>query len=271
MGGSVARSLARLAEDVRVSGWSPDGEEREAALAAGAVHRAASTLEQTVGDADLVVLAAPLGACIDLLPRVADMASEALLTDVASLKAPLATAAEGVGLEGRWVGCHPMAGSERSGFGASTADLYRDALVWIVSHPEAEAAVPGVEALWHRLGADTQRTSADAHDRLMVAASHLPQLTANALAAVMEASGIEVDDLGPGGREATRLAASDPGIWRDILSHAPPELADSLREVGVRILDLARRLEAEDLDRLEDLMHATRAWREGSVKPREDS
>lgn len=262
MGGSLARALTTLAGGPRVLGWSPAADEREAALGAGAVSEAPARWEDAVAGAELVVLAMPLRATCAMLAEVARATpEETTLSDVASLKAPLARAAERAGIAARWVGAHPMAGSERSGFAASRADLFRDARVWTAVHESAEPRLGGVHALWHAIGARPARIGWDEHDRLMSVASHLPQLAANALAAVLADAGVTPDQLGPGGRDMTRLAASNPLIWRDLLSEARPELVEGLRALGAGAERVADLLEAGELEAVRDLMVKTRAWR----------
>lgn len=263
MGGSLARALAGLPDPPHVTGWSPRAAEREAALGAGAVAEAPPAWQEAVAGADLVVLAAPLRASCDLLVEAAAMTSEkTTLSDVASLKAPLARTAAEAGVSGRWVGAHPMAGSELSGFEASRADLYGGARVWTVAAPGAAQRVGRVHALWRSVGARPQEIDAAAHDRLMARASHLPQLAANALASVLSDAGVTPGELGPGGRDTTRLAASGPGLWRDLFEHASPELAEGLHALAGAAERIATLLEEGDLDALEDLMRSTRAWRQ---------
>ena len=263
MGGSLARALSALPVRPRVIGWSPRREEREAALAAGGVDEAPSDWRDAVHGADLVVLAAPLGASCDLMAGVAEAApARATLSDVASLKAPLARAATAAGVAERWVGCHPMAGSEESGFEASRPDLYFGARVWTVACSEAADRVPQVHALWRSLGARPAEIDADEHDRLMARVSHLPQLTANALATVLMEANIRPEQMGPGGRDTTRLAGSNADLWQDLLEHASPELAKGLRELASTAERMADMLERKDMDELADMMRATRAWRQ---------
>jgi prephenate dehydrogenase len=262
MGGSLARALAALQRVPYVTGWSPDETERAAALAAGAVASAPSEWRASLADAELVVLAAPLRASCDLLAEVAAAApASTTLSDVASLKAPLARAAERAGALDRWVGAHPMAGSEESGFAASRADLYRGARVWITAGGDAEKRVARVHALWRALGADPVAIGAEEHDRLVALASHLPQLTANALALVLEREGVEPAQLGPGGRDMTRLAGSSPEIWKDLLEHASPVLVDGLRELSAEAARVADLLDRKDIDALVERMRSTRTWR----------
>jgi prephenate dehydrogenase len=262
MGGSLAKALSALgAGGPSVVGWSPGKEERAAALGAGAVDASPEHWEQAVEGADLVVVAAPLGATCAILSELASAtATGTTLTDVASLKAPVQEAVSTAGALGRWVGSHPMTGSEESGFAASRPDLYRGSRVWTVATPEAAGRQPAVEAFWRSLGGMPEAIEAAEHDRLMALASHLPQLVANALANVLAEGGVPHDLLGPGGADMTRLAASGPSMWRDILEHASPELVAGLRRLAATSEELAGRVERGDLGTIESLMKTTREW-----------
>jgi len=154
-----------------------------------------------------------------------------------------------------------MAGSERSGFAASRPDLYRSARVWTVASPSAATNVSRVHDLWRTVGARPAEIDAAQHDTLMARASHLPQLASNALAAVMAEAGVRPAELGPGGLDATRLAGSGPGLWRDLFEHASPELIQGLHQLADAAERIAGLLDRGDLEGLEELMRATQAWR----------
>jgi prephenate dehydrogenase len=186
----------------------------------------------------------------------------ALITDVAGLKGPVLQAAERAGLADRFVGSHPMAGGEGSGFGAGRADLFRGARVFLsADRRTAGAQRERAEALWRALEARPIWIGAADHDRLMVKVSQLPQLVANALALVLEQERVDAADLGPGGRDMTRLAQSPPGMWGDLLAHTGADAAALLRSVAARLGELADRLERGDRDGVAELMTRTRAWR----------
>lgn len=262
MGGSVARAISGLGLAQRVTGWAPESTERDAALTARAVTLAAAEWHEAVADADLVVVAAPLKATVQLLQALPDRIGEStVVTDVASLKVPVAEVVARVGLSGRWVGSHPMAGSEASGFWASRSDLFEGARVWTVSDGASSAARAATDRLWTSVGARPRGIDASEHDRLMAMASHLPQLTANALAIVLEQSGIAPGQLGPGGSDATRLAGSSPAMWMDLLEQASPPLIGGLRSLSYTLERLADLIERGDLDSVERVMRQTRAWK----------
>jgi prephenate dehydrogenase len=264
MGGSLARALRGLARPPEVVGWSPDAGEVRAAMAARALDQDAPDPEAAARAADLVVLAAPLGACIDLVARLApELPPATILTDVASLKAPMARAARAAALEDRWIGSHPMCGSADSGFAASRADLYHDARVWLCAHEAAGPHLPALRRFWVSVGGVTAPMDPDGHDALMARVSHLPQLVANALASVLADAGVDPADLGPGARDMTRLAGSSPDVWRDLLAAAPEELPRRLRDAARAVEELAELLDAGDVDAVARRMAETRAWRRG--------
>lgn len=266
IGGSLVRALARLPGGPRVRGASPDAGDRGGAEREAGVLVTANAAE-AVADADIVIYAAPLGAILDLLPAHAPLFKPgALVTDVAGLKRPLLDLAARIGIGDRFVGSHPLAGGEGSGFAEGRADLFRGARVFLCAHADAGPTLPArAEALWRAVGSEPEWMSADDHDRLMVRVSHLPQLVANALALALDDEGVGAAEMGPGGRDMTRLARSGPRMWADLLAHTGPDAAALLREVGGWIEELAERLEAGDGAAVSDLMARTRAWRAATL------
>ena len=261
MGGSLARALRALPRAPRVIGFSPRVSEREASLASGAVDEAAADADQAAGSADLVVYATPLRAMLELQARHAGVwQPDAVISDLSSLKLPLSSQARALGAHSRYVGAHPMVGSEASGFGASQAELFRDAVVWLSASDVPVEVASRVERLWTALRARPAWVDASAHDARMARASHLPQLLANVLARYLEEHGLARADLGSGGRDMTRLAGSSPTIWADLLEQSAGEVAPALRELGADLDALATLLESRDLDGVVRLMDRTRAW-----------
>lgn len=290
MGGSVVRALRRRAPDVKVCGIDPSDE--AAALAArDGVVRAGGLAHRAVRGA-VVVFAAPLDATVKMVESEArHWCRAALATDVASLKAPVVAAARRaankIGAESEpgsepvrhppFVGAHPICGSERSGYAASRAELFDGAPVWLCptapsagdaptppssgSHPFLKRAA----AFWRLLGGEPRLTSPEAHDRAMSWTSHLPQLAAWALAGTLDQAGLAPSDLGPGGRDATRLAGSCAEMWRPLLDAAAKEDAAALAALEARIAGLRQMLEARDG---KALLKAMRAGREWHAKPR---
>lgn len=268
MGGSLARALTASRARVRVRGWSPDDEEREAASAAGVVEEAPARLEEALDGAELVVYAAPLEATRELIRR-GTLPHGAIGTDVCSLKAPILQAAAAAGVAERFVGGHPMAGSHRSGWRPSRPDLYRGARVWLVpanasdDERQQAGATGRIAALWRSIGAEPRTIGAAEHDRLMAWASHLPQLGSWALARALREHGVAEDRLGPGGRDATRLAESPVGLWLELLGWNREADLLALDALWRSIEAIREALAGGDEPALERLLEEARSWKRG--------
>lgn len=287
MGGSVAQAVLRRLPGVPVFGIDPDPE--CAAPAARDGVEVLARLEDGDVGGGIVVFAAPLDVTVCLVRETGTTWRRASLAmDVASLKRPVLDAAarsSPTTAASRqpdvFVGAHPMCGSERSGYAAARADLFEDAGIWICSAREsapgetgppsrggdrivsAGAAVEQAAAFWRALGGKPRMISAARHDRAMAWASHLPQLMANALAAALRDQGMTPDQLGPGGRDMTRLAGSSPATWRPLLEAAAGEDAAALRAVERQIAAIRRTMEAGDWPALEGLMLGGKRWAAG--------
>ena len=263
IGGSLARDLA--AAGWRVLGTDRDPETVDAALEAGVVADHLATMADA--DLDVVVLAVPVRAAPGWLRRLArELPDRVVVTDVGSTKRSVVDAAEATGLGPRFVGSHPMAGDHRSGWPAAREGLYSGARVWLcptaVTRPAALAAAAD---LWRTVGAEPDRIDAGEHDRLLARSSHLPQLVASALAAALAREGVAREALGPGGRDTTRLAGSDPEMWLDILVDNADLIGpglDTLLDILSRCRDA---LEAGSEAPLGNLLTGARVWSEGGT------
>ena len=262
IGGSLARALA--GRGVAVLGFDHHPPSLREAADSGAVTPLPPSLAG-LERAQLVALAVPVGAATDLLRRAAaHLAPDALVTDLASVQRPALRAAEALGLGARFVGSHPLAGDHRSGWRAGRAELFAGARVFLVPHPAATASArERLDALWRSLGAHPEETTADAHDQRLAWSSHLPQLAESALAAALAARGVPRADLGPGGRDATRLAASSPALWREIALANADQLEPALAALAERLAELRAALRGGDGAGLERCLAAGRAWSEG--------
>ena len=212
IGTSVALAAARRGDDV--VGWDPDAD----VLARAAVQPAAS-LKEAVAGADLVVVAAPIAALPSTVAAVLEASGEATVTDVGSTKASVVRAAEG---SPRFVGGHPIAGSETRGPDNASVGLFEGA-TWFLT-PVAQTD-PARHRLVHGfvsdLGATPVAIDAEAHDRLVAMTSHVPHVLANVVANQTGASRIEGHEplahAGGSLRDMTRIAGANPRIWIDIL------------------------------------------------------
>ncbi len=249
IGGSIARALAASGGNWSVAAWSPTGGGPRAALADGTIDAAPATVEDTIGGANLVVLAAPPLACLELLDRLGgslrgSLADDTVLTDVASTKGRLVDRAAEAGL--RFVGGHPMAGRETSGWEASTADLFVGR-PWVVvpTDPSDEAARERVESLALACRALPLAMTAADHDAAVAAISHLPLVVAAALveAVASLADGTTRPDwpaastlAASGWQGATRLARGDVEMGAGIVATNAPAIAARLRDLR-RVID----------------------------------
>lgn len=220
IGGSVAWQ-ARVAGVSRVVGYAADRPDRVAAVKAGALDDIADNLERAVAGADLVVLAAPPRAIVDLLPAIVPhLDPAALVTDVASIKLPVMQAAVSAGLATRFAGSHPYAGTHVAGWAGARPDRLTGALVYVCSTgAEGEPAAREILDFWESVyAAHAVRIDALDHDRQLGWTSHLPQAVSTALARTLSTQpDLRGASYGTGARDTTRLAASPPAMWADIL------------------------------------------------------
>ncbi len=264
IGGSLARALAALERPPRVVATSQTASNLELAERAGVIDAGSTDPAAVLAGADLVVYATPLDVTLRLLAgHRGRWPAGAVVTDVVSLKGPVEDAIAALGESARYVGSHPMAGGEGSGFGHSAADLFAGATVWLTGRGVGAAAL---EVLWRAVGARPRWTTAPEHDRLMSWCSHLPQLVSNALARVLEESGHAPSDLGTGGADMVRLAGSSPEMWLPLLARS--EAGAALRDIARAARELADALDRRDLEAIEDWMRSTRAWRAGDAGSR---
>lgn len=244
LGGSLAMRLGKSAPGPAVALWARRAQTVAAARAAG-VPGATGELAEAVAGCDLLVLATPVGAMAGLLEQAiaAGLPEGSVVTDVGSVKrAPERWLAPVLGGR-KFVGSHPMAGSQRAGIEFARPDLFEDAAC-IVTGGEAEAQ--GVEGLWRSVGCRVFRMSAQEHDRLVARVSHLPHILAAAGAHVSLA---EPEDgrLGGGGlRDTTRVAAGEPKMWTEILLENRDALVAPLRESVDELREVLALLEASD-------------------------
>ncbi len=279
IGGSIARALATAdgaGAGHHVVAWTPGGDGPRRALAAGVIDAASGDPGTAVAGADLVVLAAPPLACAELLRRLGSdlrpsMAPGATVTDVASTKGFLAAAARDAGVP--YVGGHPMAGRETSGFEAADAALFRDR-PWVIGESVCGGDPALVRSLAMACGARPVEISAEEHDRLVAAISHLPLLTSVALVEAVAGSGGTTADDWPaaaalaasGWRDTTRLARGDVTMGAEIAATNALAIAARLRAYRDRLDEWLLILEAPggpDPDVIRQRLAAVRARLEG--------
>ena len=258
IGGSVGLA-ARRRLGATVRGVDPHAEQ---ALDAGAIDEAHDDLATAVAGADAAVVAVPVAALPETVAAVLDAAPPGcLVTDVGSTKRAV-VAANG---DERFVGGHPLAGSEAAGVAHAREDLF-DGALWYLT-PTSTTSGLVLERL-HRLvaglGAQPAAIDADTHDRMMAAVSHLPHVVANVLVAqaTRALGGERIPPTGPGFRDATRVAGANPALWADIYVSNRDALLHAIDDTLARLQAAREALAAGDRDALE-------AWQAEAAAERE--
>ena len=260
VGGSVARELAALGVDV--AGYDANSDEVEAALREGVVTSALPPSLAGIEHAGLIVLAVPVDATAEVLSRVAQWpVTAALITDVGSTKAEIIAAASRTGLGTRFVGSHPMAGDHRSGWNASRLGLFAGATVHLCSCDETSPeSIDAANALWRALGARPLPVRAAEHDRRLAWTSHMPHMVSIALSTVLDDADIPRRELGPGGRDLTRVAGSSVTMWAAVARENRTSLAEAMHAVEQRITALRAAISAGDDDAVALHLAHAREW-----------
>jgi prephenate dehydrogenase len=260
VGGSIARDLA--AAGVRVSGFDSHDGHLARALAEGIVHHPLDGSLAGVRDVDVIVIAVPVDEAVEILERISagDLRAR-LITDVGSTKARIVAAADAAGLGDRFVGAHPMAGGHRSGWDASSSGLFKDARVYLCSSAAvSEDALCLARGFWESLGAKPTRIDAGEHDRTLAWTSHLPHVASAAVALALLRVGFRRHDLGPGGRDITRLAGSSPAMWTAIARENAVEIDAALAAAEAEIAAFRRALVTSNVEDLRERFTVAREW-----------
>ena len=218
-----------------------------------------------MGDADVVLVAAPVGQYPAIFKSL--QGSKAIITDAGSTKRDVVALGKHLS---RFVPGHPIAGAEKSGAAAASADLFRDRRVVLTPTAETDgAAVSKVEALWQACGARVSRMSAEEHDAVLAAVSHLPHLLAFGLVHDVAArrNSEQLFSFAAGGfRDFTRIASSHPEMWRDICLANRDRLLDELSKFSGKMEEMKKLLERGDGAALEKLFTEARRARDQWLK-----
>ncbi|AEG92452.1 prephenate dehydrogenase [Ramlibacter tataouinensis] len=274
MGGSFALALKRAGLVKRVVGYSKSPSTTEKARQLGVIDVEAPSALLAVSGADVVLVAVPVAATEATFKAIRHLVDrDMLIMDVGSTKRDVIDSARRALREnvGAFVPCHPVAGKEVSGVEHADPDLYSGKQVVLTPIEKTQVAqLAKAEALWDALGCHVLKMSPEAHDSAFAAVSHLPHMVAFALvnAIVSQPTGPDFLSLaGPGFRDFTRIAASDPKVWRDILMANRQELLEQSRLFQSSLAGLEKLLESGDGEGLESLIgqaSSTRArWRMG--------
>ena len=266
LGGSLALALARRFPETPVTLWARRAETVTMARERG-IEGATGDMSEAVKGADLVVLSTPVGAMATVLlaAQTAGLSRDALVTDVGSVKAAPHRVLQPL-LErtaGRFIGSHPMAGSEQAGIGAAEAELFEEAACLLTDDGRVGDPWTGkLQRFWESIGCRVSWLDAAGHDALVARISHFPHLVAAATAKVALENPADGNFGGGGLRDTTRVAGGDPCMWAEIVM----ENRDALRGVlshGIREMsEMLAMLEAGDHE-------ALRRWLEDAKNARD--
>jgi prephenate dehydrogenase len=279
MGGSFALAAKRAGLVKRVVGYSKSPSTTERARQMGVIDVEAPSALLAVSGADIVLLAVPVAATEATFKAIRHLVTGSMLImDVGSTKRDVVEAARRVLRDhiGSFVPAHPITGKELSGVVLADPELYRGKQVILTPIERTQTLqLRRAQELWEALGCHVQQMSPDAHDAAFAAVSHLPHMLAFALIHAITGQPRGKDFLGlagPGFRDFTRIAASDPKVWRDILLSNRVELAEQARLFQRSLEDMLALAESGDGEKLQEMIglasQARAHWRMGGHNPK---
>jgi prephenate dehydrogenase len=261
MGCSFALALREAGLVQHITGFSASEKTRQRAVELRVIDQASTSVAEAVQGADLVLLAVPVGAMHSSFAAMRDaLQPHALLMDVGSTKSDVIEAAKATLGErlGCFVPAHPIAGKEVAGIEHAEATLYQDRRTILTPLPQNSLRhIQMAHAVWTRIGSHVSHMTAEAHDATFAAVSHLPHLlafaTVNAIAAQPQ-SAVFLDMAGPGFRDFSRIAASDPAVWRDILNANKTEVLGQMVHLRAALDQFENALLSGNTDALQQLI-----------------
>lgn len=272
IGGSLARALRAAGEVGEIVGCGRGRENLQQAVQLGVIDRYSQDIGEAVEAADMVFVAVPLGSMEDAFRAMrGHLAVDAVLTDGGSAKGSVVQACgDAFGqVPANFVPGHPIAGTENSGVASSFAGLYRKRRVILTpTNSTASEALAKVERMWQICGAEVTRMAVQHHDEVLAATSHLPHMLAfslvDTLARMKEND--EIFRYAAGGfRDFTRIASSNPVMWRDICVANRDALADMMAAYITEMEELAEVIRAGDGERLLEIFNRAKAARDRYV------
>jgi prephenate dehydrogenase len=253
IGGSLAKALKGRREVAEVVGWGHRESSLELGRQLGVIDRYSLDLAEAVRGADVVVIATPTLVAEHMLAELAPVLDAGtVITDVASVKGNLLRAARRIhgAAPPNLVLGHPIAGSERSGVSAANGDLFLHHRVLLTPTAETDAvALQRIRQLWQLTGAEVVEMSVEEHDRILAATSHLPHMLSYALVDALAGKPEQRDifRFAAGGfRDFTRIAASDPTMWRDIALANRPALLAAIDQFSQHLAQLRDAIDRAD-------------------------
>ncbi len=270
IGGSLAKVLKGMGLAKEITGASRGRATLELALRTSVIDRVSEGLASSVDDADLVVLASPVGAFEHVVTIIGSgLKKGAILTDVGSVKGELVKRIEAMLPAGvHYVPGHPIAGKEKHGVAEASDTLFRGAKCILTPTARTDPkALEAVRALWAAAGANVVLMDADAHDHIFAAVSHLPHEAAFAMVNTVAefSSGPEnyITFSGAGFRDFTRIAASSPEMWRDVCLLNGNNIIEMIEQYQVALDRIKKAIEHKDAGRLDTLFQSASGLRRG--------
>jgi len=262
LGGSVVRALRAAEPGRRVLGVESDPVVAARVLESGLLPAVDPSGDATLGDASVVVFAAPLSALPGFLAGPgAALPADALLTDVVGLNAPVLNQAARAGMADRWISAAPALVTPDTGFAASSAGLLDGVGLRLSAAPDVPPGLRArAEGFWRLVGAVPTWMDPREHDTQAAWAVLLPQLVSNALAGALHAAGVPASALSPEARRMVDLAATSPDRWSELLEAAAPATGTGLTSVGRAMNVVADLLARRHVDRIVEFMDRTQGW-----------
>jgi len=255
IGGSIGLALRQLGLAERVTGIGRRQVSLRIARRTGAVTNTTIDLAKGVADADLVIVCTPVGRIVEHVRAAAEACpKETLITDAGSTKQAIVAELDGALPRGcRFLGGHPLAGSEKTGASYARADLFdgRVAILTPTKNTRAED-FDALETLWQALGAVVVQMTPEEHDRTLAFTSHLPHVAAAALATTVPEKYFRFT--GSGMHDTTRLAAGSPELWRQIIVQNRDNVLAALEQYGAQLTALHGAIRANNYDEVERLL-----------------
>jgi cyclohexadieny/prephenate dehydrogenase len=277
--GSMAHAMRRGGLAGQISGYSRSAETRAIAAEIGLCDTICDTAAAAVADADLIVLAVPVRAMGQAMQDIAPfLKAGATVTDVGSVKRDIITAVRPHVPEGvHFVAAHPIAGTEHSGPRSGFAELFDNRWCLIVPEEDTDkGAIARLRALWEGMGSKVDEMDADHHDLVLAVTSHAPHLIAYTMVGVADdlqrvTDGEVINYSAAGFRDFTRIAASDPTMWRDVFLTNKDATLEILGRFTEELFALQRAIRLGDGDHLFDYFTRTRAIRRGIIEAGQDT
>ncbi len=269
LGASLAKACKERGLVEEINGFGRSRENLEKARSLNIIDHCPADLADAVNDADLIVLCTPVSTIVPLIENIIPHVKPGvLITDVGSVKGPIVLGTDKIVSDGVFfVGSHPIAGGENSGLEASTADLYQGAKCIVTPTAQTdETALNKISELWQAVGMNVMKLSIEEHDYVFGAVSHLPHVVAYALMNTL--GGLKTPDnrdvtafSGAGLKDITRIASSDPVMWRDICISNREHTLDLIDRFQATLGEMRDTIEKADGEELKKEFTAANQYR----------